>query len=288
VTVTAFCYTAYMKTLKFKSHLCDQILDGSKTSTWRLFDDKDLQNGDELEFLNKDTGETFGTATITSLYTKTLGTLEDKDWEGHERFASDEEMYSTYRQYYGDSVDKNTEVKLLSFAFTPTEAKIYNKVVVVDEEDNVIGAERMTDAIERKMIRRASRVYVFNQSGQLLVQQRSEKVLKPLMLDQSAAGHVDEGETYEEAAYRELEEELGLTGRELELIATSFRTTDFYNAIYRLTIPDDTEINFDPEEIKQVLWYDLATLTIKIANEQEKFTPAFKEAWALLGDKLKS
>jgi 16S rRNA (adenine1518-N6/adenine1519-N6)-dimethyltransferase len=277
-----------MKTLKFKSHLCDQILDGSKTSTWRLFDDKDLQNGDELEFLNKDTGETFGTATITSLYTKTLGTLEDKDWEGHERFASDEEMYSTYRQYYGDSVDKNTEVKLLSFAFTPTEAKIYNKVVVVDEEDNVIGAERMTDAIERKMIRRASRVYVFNQSGQLLVQQRSEKVLKPLMLDQSAAGHVDEGETYEEAAYRELEEELGLTGRELELIATSFRTTDFYNAIYRLTIPDDTEINFDPEEIKQVLWYDLATLTIKIANEQEKFTPAFKEAWALLGDKLKS
>jgi 16S rRNA (adenine1518-N6/adenine1519-N6)-dimethyltransferase len=277
-----------MKTLEFKSHLCDQILDGSKTSTWRLFDDKDLQNGDELEFLNKDTGETFGTATITSLYTKTLGTLEDKDWEGHERFASDEEMYSTYRQYYGDSVDKNTEVKLLSFAFTPTEAKIYNKVVVVDEEDNVIGAERMTDAIERKMIRRASRVYVFNQSGQLLVQQRSEKVLKPLMLDQSAAGHVDEGETYEEAAYRELEEELGLTGRELELIATSFRTTDFYNAIYRLTIPDDTEINFDPEEIKQVLWYDLATLTIKIANEQEKFTPAFKEAWALLGDKLKS
>lgn len=251
-----------------------------------MFDDKDLQVGDELEFINKDTGETFGTATITSLYTKTLGTLEDKDCEGHERFASDEEMYSTYREYYGDGVDENTEVELLSFAFTPTEAKVYNKVVVVDDEDNVIGAEQMTDAIEKGMIRRASRVYVFNQSGKLLVQQRSEKVLKPLMLDQSAAGHVDEGETYEEAAYRELEEELGLTGRKLELIATSLRTTDFYNAIYRLTIPDDTEINFDPEEIKQVLWYDPTTLTTEIANEPEKFTPAFKEAWALLGDKL--
>lgn len=53
---------------------------------------------------------------------------------------------------------------------------VYNKVVVVDEDDNVNGAERMTDA------RRAARVYVFNESGQLLVQHRSEKVLKPLML----------------------------------------------------------------------------------------------------------
>lgn len=108
-----------MKTLKFKTHLCDKILDGSKTSTWRLFDDKDLQIGDELEFINKDTGETFGTATITSLYVKTLGTLEDKDWEGHERFLSDEEMYETYRSYYGDKVNEDSEVKILSFSFYP-------------------------------------------------------------------------------------------------------------------------------------------------------------------------
>lgn len=67
---------------------------------------------------------------------------------------------------------------------------------------------------------------------------------------------------------------------------TSFHTTDFYNAIYRLTIPDDTLINFDPEEIEQVLWYDPTTLTDEIANNPDKFTPAFKEAWALLGDKL--
>lgn len=275
-----------MKHLKFKDHLCKQIIDGSKTSTWRLFDDKGLHNGDELEFINKDTGETFGTAIVTSLYTKTLGTLHDQDWIGHEKYASEEEMYATYRGYYGDAVGPDTEVKILSFTFTPTEAKVYNKVVVVDENDNVIGAERMTDAIEKGLIRRAARVYVFNESGQLLVQQRSEKVLKPLMLDQSAAGHVDEGETYEQAAYRELEEELGISGYTLELVATSFRTTDFYNAIYRLTIPDNTPINFDPEEIKQVLWYDTDSLTKEMKTEPEKFTPAFLEAWHLLKDKL--
>lgn len=38
----------------------------------------------------------------------------------------------------------------------------YKKVIVVDEDDNEIGTEYMMDAIKKGMIRRASRVYVFN------------------------------------------------------------------------------------------------------------------------------
>jgi len=108
-----------MKTLKFTPELCRQILEGIKTSTWRLFDDKDLQEADLLTLLNTETLEPIGTATITKLYTKTLGTLEEADWEGHERFASEEEMYTTYRQYYGDKVTEDTKVKIISFQFKP-------------------------------------------------------------------------------------------------------------------------------------------------------------------------
>ncbi len=111
-----------MKTLKFKQHLVDKILKGEKTSTWRLFDDKDLQIGDQLEFINKDTLETFGYAKIISLKTKTLGNLNDEDWIGHERFSSEAEMYETYRKYYGDGVNKETEVKILSFEFVSKES----------------------------------------------------------------------------------------------------------------------------------------------------------------------
>jgi 8-oxo-dGTP pyrophosphatase MutT (NUDIX family) len=118
------------------------------------------------------------------------------------------------------------------------------------------------------------------------VQQRSKNVLKPLLLDQSAAGHVDEGETYLEAANRELFEELGLSGYSLTEVAISFRTTDFYNAIYKLVILDNTVINFDPEELEQIMWLDISDLDSKMKNEPEKFTPAFLEAWALLRDKL--
>jgi hypothetical protein len=106
-----------MKTLKFAPDLVTKILAGEKTATWRLFDDKDLTQGNELTFINKETGEEFGTGTITSIYRKTLGALTDEDWEGHERFASEDEMYATYRKYYGDKVSPDSEVKILSFDF---------------------------------------------------------------------------------------------------------------------------------------------------------------------------
>jgi hypothetical protein len=109
-----------MKKLKFTPELCLLILAGEKTSTWRLFDDKNLQLGDELLCINKDTLESFGTAIITNLTIKTLGTLVEADWEGHERFTSEESMYQTYRSFYGDTVSPETEVKLLRFIFTPT------------------------------------------------------------------------------------------------------------------------------------------------------------------------
>lgn len=106
-----------MKTLKFTPQLVKEIISGEKTSTWRLFDDKDLQKGDELIFINKETGKEFGRATITSIVIKTLGSLADEDWVGHEKYSSDEEMYTTYRKYYGDKVDENSEVKILTFGF---------------------------------------------------------------------------------------------------------------------------------------------------------------------------
>lgn len=272
-----------MKTLKFKSHLVEQILAGTKTSTWRLLDDKNIQGGDLLNFFNKESGELFGIATVRDVKVKTLGTLEESDWQGHERYESEEAMYAEYRSYYGDVVGRDTEVKIISFAFEP---KTYKKCIVVDKDDNVLGAEYMAMAIEKGLIRRAARVYVFNKSGQLLVQRRSAKVAKPLLLDQSAAGHVDEGESYEEAAKRELFEELGLRDISLVNVATSFRTSDFYNGIFKAVVTDTTQIIFDPEELAAVYWYNIDDLNKEMELNPLSFTPAFKEAWTLLKEKI--
>ncbi len=105
-----------MKILKFRPWLADMILRGEKTTTFRLFDDKDIRTDDELELVNWETGETFGRATVREAYEKTLGDLTSDDFVGHEKYANDDEMYATLRTFYGDSVGPETIVKAVRFS----------------------------------------------------------------------------------------------------------------------------------------------------------------------------
>lgn len=108
-----------MKTIKFADNLVPLILSGEKTSTWRLFDDKDLQVGDEFEFVNKQTGETFASAVATDVRVKRVSEINEADFaDGHERYESAEDLVKTFQTYYGDQVDENTEVKIVKFRLT--------------------------------------------------------------------------------------------------------------------------------------------------------------------------
>ncbi|PIR58090.1 MAG: hypothetical protein COU71_00535 [Parcubacteria group bacterium CG10_big_fil_rev_8_21_14_0_10_38_31] len=103
------------KSLKFRDYLVPLVLSGEKDSTWRLFDDKDLQTGDKVELINWNSKEKFGEAELIKAMEKKMGDLEEADFDGHERFESNEEMYKTYRKYYGDSVGAETLVKIIKF-----------------------------------------------------------------------------------------------------------------------------------------------------------------------------
>jgi len=107
-----------MKTLKFVPELISPILSKHKTSTWRLFDDKDLSEGDELSLVNKETGEEFAKAVIIKTREKKLKDIIEDDFDGHEKFESEERMYEIYRLYYGDKVTENTIVKMVDFKVT--------------------------------------------------------------------------------------------------------------------------------------------------------------------------
>lgn len=104
-----------MKTIKFASNLVPLILSGEKTSTWRLFDDKDLQAGNELILMNKESGEEFAKARITSVKEKKLSEITEKDFDGHEPFENPEKILEAYKGYYGDKVTWETTVKLIDF-----------------------------------------------------------------------------------------------------------------------------------------------------------------------------
>ena len=104
-----------MKTLKFREILSKLILNKKKNSTWRLFDDKNISIGDKISFIIWETGKEFAQAKITSVKEATLGKMDKKDLEGHERFLSKEEMYKTYSKYYNKKVDSDSQLKIIRF-----------------------------------------------------------------------------------------------------------------------------------------------------------------------------
>ncbi len=104
-----------MKTLKFRKELSKLILRNEKTTTWRIFDDKDIKKGDVMQFLVWETKEVFANAKIINVIEKKFKDLNEQDLDGHEKFASKEEMYATYSTYYNKTVDENTLVKIIKF-----------------------------------------------------------------------------------------------------------------------------------------------------------------------------
>ncbi|HLD31754.1 MAG TPA: NUDIX domain-containing protein [Patescibacteria group bacterium] len=85
-------------------------------------------------------------------------------------------------------------------------------ITIVNEKDEVVGAVTEKELYEKKYPHRIVHVLLFNSKGEIMLQMRSQtKSYAPAHWVTSAGGRVDEGETYEEAAYREMREEIGLT-----------------------------------------------------------------------------
>ena len=103
------------KKLKFSSNLVPLILNGEKTVTWRLWDDKDLKDGNIIDMFDIKTGKQFARAKILKVSEKPMGNLTNEDRDGHEKYNSDEEMYQTYIKYYQQEVNPKTLVKVILF-----------------------------------------------------------------------------------------------------------------------------------------------------------------------------
>ena len=81
----------------------------------RLFDDKDLKVGDDLELINSDDGNVFAKAVIMDVINKKLAEVDDVDLDGHEKWNNKEEMLESLKKYYGDRVNLDTIVKIIRF-----------------------------------------------------------------------------------------------------------------------------------------------------------------------------
>lgn len=154
---------------------------------------------------------------------------------------------------------------------------------LVNEAGETIGkATRKECHSGSKLLHPVVHLHIFNNTGDLYLQKRSmTKDIQPGKWDTAVGGHVDLGETVEEALRREVREELGITDFIPQLITRYIFESEIekelvhsFRTIYNGTItPDPSELDggrfWTATEIKDNL-------------EKKIFTPNFEKEYQRL------
>ena len=83
------------------------------------------------------------------------------------------------------------------------------KVIIVDENDNPIGLKYREDIDYSKDTYRCTGIWITNSNDEVLIAQRKfTKDKDPGKWGPAVAGTIEEGETYESNAYKEMKEEI--------------------------------------------------------------------------------
>ncbi len=150
---------------------------------------------------------------------------------------------------------------------------------VVDEEDHVIGKETREKCHNTKLIHRSVYIFLNNSKKGIFIQKRSMmKDLYPGYYTSSASGHVTFGETYDQAALRELEEELGVKAQ-LKRIGKFKCFSEMDNEISTVYLCNyDGDITINEDEISHGLFLNLKQIDEEIRHGKKKFPLGFKLA----------
>jgi len=159
------------------------------------------------------------------------------------------------------------------------------KVVLVNPNDDVLGVMEKMQAHQNGLLHRAFSVFLFNQEGKMLLQQRSAtKYHSPDKWTNACCSHPRENETYLDGAKRRIHEELGINC-ELE---------EKFHFIYKADVGQDLweheldhvfigtyngEYLLNPDEVSAIRFVTMEELDEEIANKPELFTEWFKIIW---------
>ena len=146
-------------------------------------------------------------------------------------------------------------------------------VVVVDENNQVVGTAPRWKMRAEMLPHRATYILVFDTDGRLFLQKRTAtKDIYPGCYDVAAGGVVLDGETYDESARRELAEELGIRGVEIKPHFDFFHCDDHSRVWGRVySCRYDGNIVLQPEEIESGAFCDVTQ--VLAMSTREPFTP---------------
>jgi isopentenyl-diphosphate delta-isomerase len=166
------------------------------------------------------------------------------------------------------------------------------QVILVDEQDQPVGACEKMSAHEQGLLHRAFSVFIFNSRGRLLLQQRSKgKYHSGGLWTNTCCSHPRPGETTEDAAYRRLQEEMGFQTELFHAFTFTYRAAldkelveheidHVFTGIY------EGEVFPNSEEAMDHSYMDMVQLEESLERFPEKFTvwlriafPRIKSWW---------
>jgi len=150
-------------------------------------------------------------------------------------------------------------------------------LVIVDEENNIIGKKPRKEVEEKAILHRSANVIIENDKGEIFVHQRKKtKFWFPGMWDVKVGGVVAYGESYEDTAERELYEEAGVKDVKLDFLFHDEYRSDVNNTnrkVFRCKW--NGPIKIQEEEIEQGSFMTID----EIKKIEDKLSPTAKQVF---------
>ena len=164
-----------------------------------------------------------------------------------------------------------------------------DQVILVNEKDEQTGALGKMEAHEKGLLHRAFSVFIFNQQGEMLLQQRAlTKYHSAGLWTNSCCSHPRPGESTDQAASRRLSEELGFTTPVRKVFDFMYRA-DFENGLIEHEFDHvyvgefDGMINFNPEEVLSITYKKMPDIESEMIAAPEQYTRWFQLCFPMIG-----
>ncbi len=156
------------------------------------------------------------------------------------------------------------------------------KVILVNQNDEPIGLMPKMEAHEKALLHRAFSVFVMNDKGEIMLQQRaSHKYHSPLLWTNTCCSHQRDGESNIDAGLRRLQEEMGFDTPLKEVFSFIYKAP-FDNGLTEHELDHvmighyNGEPVINPEEVADWKWMLPEAIKADMEVHPDQYTAWFK------------